>query len=198
MGVTKNIRRARIGYYNASPDRAVVHRGPDGVETETKALPLKLEANVDVDGQSVWATLIIDAFGEDDDVRLGVRSVEVSLAGEDGPVSPGVYKQLPVYRLLLVAIRDWSSNSDGSAVTEAQVRALTRPGARRSRTPEQRWRDAADAYLAAQQRHEPTTVAVAQALGLSTSKRGQDAARSLIRRARQAGYLEPARKGTRP
>lgn len=195
MDVTTNIRRARIGYYNASPGRAVVNRDPDGVETETKALPLKLEANVDVDGQPVWATLIVDAFGEDDAVRLGVRSVEVALADQEGPVSPGVYKQLPLYRLLLLAVRDWSSNSDGSPVTDGQARALTRPGARRSRTPEQRWKEVADAYLAAQERHEPTTVAVARAMALPINKQGLDAARSYVRRARQAGYLPPARKG---
>jgi hypothetical protein len=195
VDVTKNVRRARVGYYNASLDRAVGYVWPEGYETATNSLPLKLEALVDVDGAPVWATLIVDSFGEDDDVRLGVRSVKVQSADEGQPLSADLYRRLRLNQLLLLAAREWSSNSDGSAVTVEQARALTRPGGRRSRTPEQRWKEAAEAYLAAQERHEPTTVAVAQALHLGTSKRGQDAARSLIRRARQAGYLPPVRKG---
>jgi hypothetical protein len=195
MDVTNNVRQARTGYYNASLDRAMGYVWPEGVETATRALPMKLEAVVDVDGSLVLATLIVDAFGEDDDdVRLGVRSVAVQPIDEE-PLSADLYRRLRLNQLLLLAVREWSSNSDGSAVTVEQARALTRRGGRRSRTPEQKWKKAADAYLAAQKRHEPTTVAVAQALHMPTSKRGQDRARSVIRRARAAGYLPPARKG---
>lgn len=195
MDVTENVRRARTGYYNASLDRAVGYVWPDDVETATKALPMKLEAVVDVEGSIILATLIVDAVGEDDDVRLGVRSVEVQPGDAEQPLTADLYRRLRLNQLLLLAVREWSSNSDGSTVTVEQARALTRPGGRRSRTPEQRWQKAAEAYLSAQEKREPTTVAVAQALHLGTSKRGQDAARSLIRRARQAGYLPPARKG---
>lgn len=86
----------------------------------------------------------------------------------------------------------WSHNSDGSPVTIDQAEALVRRGGRRTKSPGERWEYVAEVYLGAKEKGQPTTVAVARALGLGTSKKGQGAARSLVRRARQAGYLPPA------
>ncbi len=184
-----------MSYHNASPDRSVSYRPEGGsVETATNALPVKLVAIVDLGGDLVKVTMVVDRFGQEGDgLRLGVQSIEVE-ANEGESLTTDMYRRVPFHGLVLYAIQKWSHNSDLSPVTLNQARALTRPGARRTKSPEERWQEVADVYLAAKDKGEPTTVAVAQALHLGTSKRGQDAARSLVRRARQAGYLPPARK----
>lgn len=190
-------------YADSSLDRAVGYRPDSGtIETVTNALPFKFTAIVELDDdESVTTTLIVDRFGneEDDSLRLGVRSVEVEVEDnekkEDQPLNAEGFHRVPIHRLLLIAVMAWSHNSDGSPVTIEQAEALVRRGGRRRKRPEEDWQKAADAYLAAKEKGEPTTVAVARALGKGTNKQGQDAARSLIRRARQAGYLPPvARK----
>lgn len=198
MDVTKILRQVSTGYYHASLDRAVGFRPPGSdVETVTQSLPLKYVAIVDL-GQRVRVTLIVDLSRDEGPIeswRVGVSSVEI-MANEDELLTSALYRRIPLHALLVDAIRRWSHNSDGSEVTVEQASALTRPVAQRgTNTPEERWRRAARAYLEAKKKDEPTTVAVAQAMGLSTSKAGQDAARSLVRRARQAGHLPPARKG---
>lgn len=191
---------AWVSYENSSPDRALAyHRDEGSVVTRTQALPFKLEAIVDLDAyQLSKVTMIVDHFGEeaDDSLRLGVRSVQVELeeTRDDESLCAENYHRVPVHRLLLIAIMSWSHNSDGSPVTIDEARALTRRGARRSKSFEERWKQVAEVYLEAKGKGEPTTVAVARAFGLGSGRKGQDAARSLVRRARQAGHLPPAGK----
>ncbi|HEV2810069.1 MAG TPA: DUF6214 family protein [Acidimicrobiales bacterium] len=192
----KHIGPAWTSYADSSLDRAVGYRSDSGtVETVTNSLPFKFTSIVELDDDElVLTTLIVDRFGneEDDSLRLGVSSIKVEVnEKEDQPLNAEGFHRVPIHRLLLVAVMAWSHNSDGSPVTIDQAQSLVRRGGRRRKSPEEDWRTAADAYLAAKEKGEPTTVAVARALGKSTGKQGQDAARSLIRRARQAGYLPP-------
>ena len=182
-----------VGYFNASLDRSVGFQPDheDGPATVTRALPATYEAELDIEGSRYRLVMVIDAFEESaDDVRIGIRSVELS--AHSGVLRANHYKSVPVRQLLKAALRLWSWNSDGSKVTERQAERLLRSltaqvGAGR---PEHRWREAAQAYLAAQRTNEPTTVAVARALNLGTGKRGQDNARQLIRRARKSGIFD--------
>ncbi len=183
----------QVGYFNASLERSVGFQ-PDhghGPATFTRALPAKYDAQLDIDGSRYRLVMVIDAFEEsDDDVRIGIRSVELSALG--GVLRADHYKNVPVRQLLRAALRLWSWNSDGSDVTDLQAERLLRSSAVRvgAAQPEERWREAAVAYLDAQRRNEPTTVAVAKALKLATGKKGQDNARQLVRRARKSGIFD--------
>ncbi|HSH59904.1 MAG TPA: hypothetical protein VK988_09750 [Acidimicrobiales bacterium] len=193
--LVKGIHRMWTSYYQSSVDRAVGYLWDNGrFETLTNALPFKIKAIVELADESlVWVTLIVDQYGEEDDnsLRLGVRSVRVE--GDDssnGPLSADSFRTLPFHRLLRLGVMEWSHNSDGSEVTEAQAKALTKRGVRRARRrPEDRHRLVAEAYMEAEERAR--TVAVARALGKGLNKSGQTAATSAVHRARKAGYLPP-------
>ena len=196
----------RIGYHQGGDVEARrLAREVDGVTTATRSLPARYEQIFGL-GDPIApeqfehfarVKLVLTTFGEvaSNDLRVGVRSVDVDVVNVDGEPQPfpsGLLEQIRVRGLAVAAIQAWSNNDDDTPVTAKQARALLRPGSRTAESVEERWRRASRAYLVAKSNGSPTTEAVLKEFGYLPNQ--QEAARQMILRAARKGVLAEVAK----